>query len=94
MTVAQLCRSDNALIIFVWKFRINRKKDFAVHITPGQPDCVNAHTVAFISRAPTQFKQRVLYATIVEDALAELFSLWSEIRCRNRSGKFFLDSTN
>lgn len=73
MTVAQLCRSDNALIIFVWKFRINRKKDFAVHITPGQPDCVNAHTVAFISRAPTQFKQRVLYATIVEDALAEFF---------------------
>lgn len=39
----------------------------------GSPVTVNAHTVAFISRAPTQFKQRVLYATIVEDALTEFF---------------------
>jgi hypothetical protein len=39
----------------------------------GSPVTVNAHTVAFISRAPTQFKQRVLYATMVEDALKEFF---------------------
>jgi hypothetical protein len=39
----------------------------------GAPVTVNGHAVAMISRNPKPFKQRIVYATLLEDIFAEFF---------------------